>query len=200
MILSDIVARADGFNKDAYVKGAKLTRVLTEEELNRLHIAMDIARKQADDSTNFDIMNIGDRYTIAIDLEQAVANPGSDADIVLRKNDIITIPKYNNTVKISGGVLMPNTVTYVKGEGFKHYINSAGGYLKEAMKRKVYMVHMNGDVASKGSAKFKVQPGTEIVVPVKEKRNSQTMATVLSMATSVTSIAAMVATIVNLTK
>lgn len=198
--LSDIVARADGFNKDAYVKGAKLTRVLTEEELNRLHIAMDIARKQADDSTNFDIMNIGDRYTIAIDLEQAVANPGSDADIVLRKNDIITIPKYNNTVKISGGVLMPNTVTYVKGEGFKHYINSAGGYLKEAMKRKVYMVHMNGDVAPKGSANFKIQPGTEIVVPMKEKRDSQAMATVLSMATSVTSIAAMVAAIVNLTK
>lgn len=198
--LSDIVARADGFNKDAYVKGAKLTRVLTEEELERLHIAMDIAKKQTEDSLDFDMMDIGDRYTIAIDLEQAVANPGTDADIVLRKNDIITVPKYNNTVKISGGVLKPNTVAYAKGEGFKHYINSSGGYLKESMRRKVYMVHMNGDVASKGSAKFKVQPGTEIVVPVKEKRDSQTMATVLSMATSVTSIAAMVATIVNLTK
>lgn len=199
--LSDIVKRAEGFNKDAYVKGAKLTRVLTKEELSRLHLAMDIARTQANDSTVFDIAQVGDRFTIAIDLEKAVANPGSDADIVLRENDIISVPKYNNTVKISGGVLLPNTVSYNRGDGYKQYINGAGGFLKEAMKGKVYMVHMNGTVAKKGSRNFEVMPGTEIVVPMKkEKKNPQALATVLAAATSVTSIAAMVATIISVTK
>ncbi len=198
--LSDIVSKAEGFNKDAYVEGAKLTRVLTEQELERVRIAMAIAKKQSEDSLGLDMMAIEDRYTIAINLVEAVENPGSDADIVLRENDIITVPKYNNTVKVSGGVLSPNAVPYTMNSNFKKYINNSGGYLKGAMRNKVYMIHMNGDVASKGSSKFKVQPGTEIVVPVREKRDSQTMATVMSMATSVTSIAAMVATIVSMTK
>ncbi len=199
--LSDVVKRAEGFNKDAYVKGAKLTRVLTKEELERLYLAMDIAKTQANDSTVFDLSQIGDRYTIAIDLEKAVANPGSDADVVLRENDIISVPKYNNTVKVSGGVLLPNTVSYNKGMGYKQYINGAGGFLKEAMRGKVYMVHMNGSVATKGSSNFVVMPGTEIVVPMKkEKKSSQALSTIMTAATSVTSLAAMVATIVSVTK
>ena len=199
--LSDVVKRAEGFNKDAYVKGAKLTRVLTKEELERLYLAMDIAKTQANDSTVFDLAQIGDRYTIAIDLEKAVANPGSDADVVLRENDIISVPKYNNTVKVSGGVLLPNTVSYNKGMGYKQYINGAGGFLKEAMRGKVYMVHMNGSVATKGSSNFVVLPGTEIVVPMKkEKKGSQALSTIMTAATSVTSLAAMVATIVSVTK
>lgn len=199
--LSDVVKRAEGFNKDAYVKGAKLTRVLTKEELERLYLAMDIAKTQANDSTVFDLAQIGDRYTIAIDLEKAVANPGSDADVVLRENDIISVPKYNNTVKVSGGVLLPNTVSYNKGMGYKQYINGAGGFLKEAMRGKVYMVHMNGSVATKGSSNFVVLPGTEIVVPMKkEKKGSQALSTIMTAVTSVTSLAAMVATIVSVTK
>ena len=199
--LSDVVKRAEGFNKDAYVKGAKLTRVLTKEELERLYLAMDIAKTQANDSTVFDLAQIGDRYTIAIDLEKAVANPGSDADVVLRENDIISVPKYNNTVKVSGGVLLPNTVSYNKGMGYKQYISGAGGFLKEAMRGKVYMVHMNGSVATKGSSNFVVLPGTEIVVPMKkEKKGSQALSTIMTAVTSVTSLAAMVATIVSVTK
>ena len=199
--LSDVVKKAEGFNKDAYVEGAKLTRVLTPEEVQRLQIAMEIARKQADDSTTFEYMNVGDRFTIAIDLAQAVASPGSEADIVLRAGDIISVPKYNNTVKISGGVLYPNTVSYHKSMNFREYINGAGGYLKEAVKGKVYMVHMNGSVASKGSRNFVVKPGTEIVVPMRErKRNPQALAAIMGVATSTASLAAMVATIVSVTK
>ena len=199
--LSDVVKKAEGFNKDAYVKGAKLTRVLTPEEVQRLRIAMEIARKQADDSTTFQNMAVGDRFNIAIDLAAAVEAPGSEADIVLREGDIISVPKYNNTVKISGGVLYPNTVSYHKSNNFKQYINGAGGYLKEAVKGKVYMVHMNGSVASKGSKNFVVQPGTEIVVPMKERKsNPQALAAIMGVATSATSLAAMVATIVSVTK
>ncbi len=197
--LSDIVKRAEGFNRDAYVKGAKLTRILTKEELERLHLAMSIARTQADDSTIFDVTGIGDRFSIAIDLEKAVANPGSDADIVLRENDIIHVPKYNNTVKVSGGVLLPNTISYSRNRGYKQYIYGAGGFLKEAMKGKVYMVHMNGSVATKGSKDFEVMPGTEIVVPMRKKKNPQSVAAILAAATSATSLAAMVATIVSIT-
>ena len=51
-----------------------------------------------------------------------------DYDIILREEDIVYIPEYVNTVKISGSVMYPNTVTWEKGAKLKHYINMAGGY------------------------------------------------------------------------
>lgn len=199
--LSDIIERAQGFNQDAYVKGAKLTRTLTKEEFDRLKVAMEIVKKQSSDTTALDSLQIGETYTVAIDLEKAVANPGSVADVVLRAGDIISVPKLNSTVKISGGVLFPNTVSYDPKKSWKYYLSNAGGVTPDGLKRKVYMVHMNGSVAIKGDSNFKVQPGTEIVVPTKDKQNNgQGLASIMGIATSTASLAAMVTTIINQVK
>ena len=199
--LSDIIGRAQGFNNDAYVKGAKLTRTLTKEEFDRLKVAMEIAKKQASDTTAVDSLQIGESYTVAIDLEKAMAKPGSVADVVLREGDIISVPKVNSTVKISGGVLYPNTVSFDPKKSWQYYISNAGGVTADGIKRKVYMVHMNGSVATKGDSNFKVQPGTEIVVPTKDKQNKgQSLASIMGIATSTASLAAMVTTIINQVK
>ncbi len=196
--LSDVIRKAGGVGNDAYVKGAKLTRVLTDDEFDRLKTAMIIAKKQAADTTAIDSLEIGDRFSIAIDLEKAIKNPGTYADVVLRDNDIITVPKLNNTVKISGGVLYPNTISYNPDMRYKEYISNAGGFVKGSIPSRVYMVHMNGSVAKKGSKEFKVQPGTEIVVPLKDKTDrTQSTAAIMSLATSSASLAAMIVTIIN---
>lgn len=57
---------------------------------------------------------------------------------------------------------------------------------------------MNGKV-SKLSKGAKVQPGCEIVVPAKLKRK-MSVAETMSLGSSMSSIAAMIATIANLTK
>ena len=130
-----------------------------------------------------------------------MANPGSVADIVLREGDIISVPKVNSTVKISGGVLFPNTVSYDPKKSWKYYVSNAGGVTPEGMKRKIYMVHMNGSVATRGDSNFKVQPGTEIVVPTRDKQNKgQNLASIVGVATSTASLAAMVTTIINQVK
>lgn len=199
--LSDIIDRAQGFNQDAYVKGAKLTRTLTREEFERLEIAKEIAKKQVEDSTVIEELEIGQSYTVAIDLQAAMEKPGSVADIVLRTGDVITVPKYNSTVKISGSVLYPNTVAYEPGKSWKYYISNAGGVTQEGLKRKIFMVHMNGAVAAKGKYGFDVQPGTEIIVPAKERREQgQSLAAIMGIATSTASLAAMVTTIINQVK
>lgn len=199
--LSDIIQRAQGFNADAYVKGAKLTRTLTKEEFERLEVAKEIAKKQVEDTTAIDEIEIGERYTVAIDLEKAMENPGSVADVVLRTGDIISVPKYNSTVKISGSVLFPNVVAYVPGKSWEYYISNAGGVTQDGFKKKTYMVHMNGSVASKGNSGFKVQPGTEIIVPAKERQEKgQSLAAIMGIATSTASLAAMVTTIINQVK
>jgi protein involved in polysaccharide export with SLBB domain len=197
--LSDIINRAGGFNKSAYVKGAKLTRTLTEEEYDRLVVAMEIAKTRVADSVELDMMEIGESYTIAIDLEKAVAEPGGIADVVLRTGDVISVPKFNSTVKISGAVMYPNTVSYNPKYNFSNYLANAGGVTQSGIKRKTYMVHMNGSVATKGDPNFKVQPGTEIVVPTREepKGGGQTLAAILGIATTTASLAAMVTSIVN---
>lgn len=199
--LSDIIDRAQGFNSDAYVKGAKLTRTLTKEEFERLQVAKDIAKKQVEDSVAVEEMVIGESYTVAIDLEKAMKNPGSVADVILRTGDVISVPKYNSTVKISGAVLYPNVVAYEPGKPWSYYISNAGGVTQNAKKNKTFMVHMNGAVAAKGKQGFSVQPGTEIIVPDKEKREQgQSLAAILGIATSTASLAAMVTTIVNQVK
>lgn len=199
--LSDIIHRAQGFNSDAYVKGAKLTRTLTKEEFERLQVAKDIAKKQVEDSVAVEEMVIGESYTVAIDLEQAMKNPGSVADVILRTGDVISVPKYNSTVKISGAVLYPNTVAYAPGKPWSYYISNAGGVTQNAKKNKTFMVHMNGAVAAKGKQGFSVQPGTEIIVPDKEKREQgQSLAAIMGIATSTASLAAMVTTIINQVK
>lgn len=196
--LSDIISRASGFSNEAYVKGAKLTRTLTKEEFDRLKIAMDIAKKEVEDSTALEEMTIGESYTVAIDMEKAMANPGSIADVILRAGDVISVPAYNSTVKISGAVLYPNTVAFDPKKNWNYYISNAGGVSKDGLKRKVYMVHMNGSVATKGDANFKVQPGTEIIVPAKNRQDGgQNLAAIMGIATSTASLAAMVTTIIN---
>ena len=196
--LSDIINRASGFTKEAYVKGAKLTRTLTKEEYDRLKVAMEIAKKQVADSSAVDSLEIGESYTVAIDMEKAMANPGSVADVILREGDVISVPAYNSTVKISGAVLYPNTVAFDPKKSWNYYISNAGGVSKDGLKRKVYMVHMNGSVATKGDSNFKVQPGTEIIVPAKNRHEGgQNLAAIMSIATSTASLAAMVTTIIN---
>ena len=196
--LSDIVERAQGFTKDAYAKGAKLTRTLTKEEFDRLKVAMEIARKQVGDSTAVDSLEIGENYTVAINIVAALAKPGSVADVILREGDVISIPQFNSTVKISGAVLYPNTVSYDNKKNWKYYLSNAGGVTQDGVKRKVYMVHPNGSVATKGDSNFRVQPGTEIVIPAKTKRDGgASIASIMGIATSTASLAAMVTTIIN---
>lgn len=204
--LSDVVARAEGFTADAYIKGAILKRVMTENEILKMETAMDIAANNqltnANDTTVLDVKEIGDTFTIGIDLAEAVKNPGSYADIILRSGDILDVPQMNNTVKISGGVYFPNTVAYNPSYSWKEYVHKAGGFVKGARKRKTYAIYMDGSAAVRGSSKFKMEPGMEIVVPQVTESDGRkvSMAEVASLTSSISSVAYMAALLMNMLK
>ena len=141
---------------------------------------------------------VPDYYSVGIELDKAIQNPNSDANIVLREGDRLIIPQYNATVKVSGAVMYNNTVAYRAGKSAKYYINAAGGFAQNARKSNAYIIYMNGMV-SKLSTGAKVQPGCEIVVPSKISRKA-TAAENMSIASSATSMAAMIATIANVLK
>ncbi len=199
--ISELVAKAGGPTPFAYVKGAKLRRQANAEEIQRMHRVLSLLRRQVGEAMLDSLgIRVENSFIVGIDLEEALKNPGSDADIVLREGDQIFIPEYNNTVKIDGAVMMPNTVTYQKGKNVKYYISQAGGYGDDAKKRKKFIIYMNGQIAEvKRNSKGQIEPGCEIIVPSKRRKNTNWSA-ILSGASAIGSLGIMAATIANLTK
>ena len=219
--LSELFKKAGGATDQAYLKGARIIRKANEQEKQRMEAVLKMQREEIQknllqlasssnnasaisqtskdvERTNIEKFNVPSEYPVGIDLPEALANPGSDADIILREGDRLVIPQYNGTVKINGAVMFANTVAYEKGKKASYYIDQAGGFASDALKSKAYIIYMNGKVA-KLSHGAKVQPGSEIVIPAKLKRKMST-AEMMSMGSSMSSIAAMIATIANMSK
>lgn len=195
--LSDLVKQAGGVSQWAYVKGARLSRKMTPEEKTRVKSTLDVL-DNTKDSLDVDKLNISDSYFVGIDLEAALANPGGDADIILREDDILLVPEYLNVVKISGNVLYPNVVTYDPGMKVKDYVNMAGGYGFQAKKNRAYIVYINGNVAkARKLKKGVVQPGCEIIIPQRMQKEGS-IERMLSIASTSSSIATMLATVYNI--
>ena len=145
-------------------------------------------------------IRVENTFTVGIDLEKALAKPGSTADLVLREGDVVSIPKNNNTITINGAVMVPNTVSYIEGKNINYYINQSGGYSENAKKSKKFIVYMNGQVTKvKGSGKKQIEPGCEIIVPSKAKKKAN-ISNILGFATTFSTLGVMVASIANLIK
>lgn len=198
--LTDLIKRAGGLTDDAYIEGARLIRQMTEEEIRRKEDAIRMA-KASSDSLSIKTMDLSTSYPVGINLEKALAKPSSDFNLVLREGDLLIVPEFVNTVKINGAVMYPNTVSFKEGENLKYYLNQAGGYTTLARKSRAYVVYMNGTVARLKKRNSKaIQPGCEIVIPSKDARNRMSTAEVLGVGSSIASMAAVIATLINVLK
>ena len=199
--ISEIIRQTGGLTNTAYPTGARLERKITPEERLRMETVLKMVKAQSGDKDTLDIkkLDIGNTYYVGIHLDQALANPGSDEDIVLREGDRIIVPEYTGTVKISGDVMYPNTVSYREGKSVKYYINQAGGWGNRAKKSRTYIIYMNGTVARVGY-NTKVMPGCEIVVPSKPASGRMTIQEIMAIGSGTASIATMLASIANLLK
>lgn len=198
--LSDALAMAGGVTENAYLRGARLVRKLTEEERVRMRATLDAVQNiltDRGDSISWRKMDLENNYPVGIHLDEALENPGSDADIILREGDQIFVPEYNGIVKVSGDVLFPNTVFYESGKNYKYYVNQSGGFGNRAKKSKTFIVYQNGTIGipSKGA---KPEPGCEIVVPSKKRRNPLNLANVATATSSLTSLATLIIALTKL--
>lgn len=196
--LSDLVQKAGGLNDWAYVKGARLLRQMNAEEYARFQATIETVGRGRD-SVDVNALDFERVYTVGIELDKALAAPGGDFDLVLREGDRLIIPEYTNTVKISGNVMQPNTVTFVPNQTVRDYVMQAGGYGFRSKKSKAYVVYMNGTIAKARKLSYDViQPGCEIVIPNKREKNANSLQQFLSVATTSSSIATMLATVGNI--
>lgn len=139
-------------------------------------------------------------YQIAIDINKIMQKPGSELDLVLRDKDEIVIPKTDNRVKISGGVLRPTNIVYIDGLTINECISAAGGISEYAKRARAYVVYANGK--SKRTKHFgffrlnpTIKPGSEIVLPETNEKKDKPFTTFIQFTTVLAQIAGTIATI-----
>ena len=175
--LSEAIKAAGGVTAEAYVRGARVERVLNEDERFRVESLMKMARQQTGRGLDTTTVTRTDSiYYVGIHLDKALEHPGSDYDIILREGDRLVVPEYNGTVKINGNVMYPNT-----------------------RRSRTYILYQNGTV-SKAKGNAKIEPGCEIIVPSKTRTTQQTIATIGSLGTSMATIVTLLISVMNLLK
>lgn len=171
--ISDLIKMAGGITPFAFIEGAQYSRKTSE---------------------------LGVEF-LAVDLKKIMENPGGDNDLFLRDGDQLHIPQFIQTVKVTGSVQNPFSVSYEKGKSLRYYIDRSGGFSTDALKRKVYVRYANGATAStKGLFKRnfpEVKPGSQIVVPQKPKKENVGVGQWLSIASAFSSIAVAIAAVLR---
>lgn len=198
--LSDAVKMAGGVSDAAYLRGARLVRVMNEEERVRQQASLQAIQNiltERGDSIAFGKLELGDTYSVgSISMRLLIILVAVMISSFERAISFF-VPEYNGTVKISGDVFFPNVVSFVNGKKANYYVDQAGGYGNRAKKSKTFIVYQNGTVglASKGA---KPEPGCEIIVPSKKRKNPLNLGAFISAGTSLASLATMVVALTKL--
>ena len=196
--ISELIKAAGGVTDEAYVRGARIERPLNEDEKFRLNRLLKMVEMQGGSGLDAGKVSQDTVYYVGIELDKALANPGSDYDVILREGDRLVVPEYSGTVKINGNVMYPNTVAYSKGKSYKWYINEAGGYGNGAKRSKAFILYQNGKVSK--ASKGKVEPGCEIIIPNKTRSVNDNISMIANLGTSLATMVTMIATVTNLIK
>ena len=141
--VAELIDRANGLLETGYPEGARFFRL--QDDLGRINL----------------------------DLPTALADPPSQANILLQPGDSLHIPEYSPTVVVDGAVNSPVTVLYREGEDLDYYLAGAGGYRNDADKGRVSVRYANGLAQTR--SKFLLWssypapgPGSVVTVPAKD--------------------------------
>tara|TARA_R100000908_G_scaffold65426_1_gene56320 strand:- start:48800 stop:51217 length:2418 start_codon:yes stop_codon:yes gene_type:complete len=185
--LSDLIEKSGGLTEFAYPKGASLTRQF-DQDMEDLDVNLD------DSVTTQQVESLSQ---VGIQLTQALNNKNSNYDLLLQAGDEIEIPKRLQTVQVRGEVLYPINIRHEGGRNFRSYINAAGGFTEIANTKSAYIVYANGEVdRTKRFLFFKsypeVRPGSVIIIPPKEQREGLSTGELISVMSTIVSMAAIV--------
>lgn len=188
--ISSLINRAGNLTGTANVDGASLLRKRKKSDIE------DQLRKDQfkELENNFNGVEINERSSdnvlydkIGINLSDILKNPGGSEDLIIEDGDILDIPILKQIVKISGEVIHPTTVTFDAGFNLKDYINHSGGFTQKSARTKGYVIYANGRIDRTRHFLFfknypKILPGSEIIIPTKNK-NTQQLASLINVYT-----------------
>jgi protein involved in polysaccharide export with SLBB domain len=177
-----------------------------QKQLGNTNTDQNANKKNLADTINA-IMNElnNDYYQIALDINYIITHPGSEDDLVLKDKDELVIPKVDNRIKISGGVLRPTNIVYRNGININDCISAAGGVSEYAKRGRAYVVYANGKSnRTKHFGFFRIspaiKPGSEVILPETNEKIEKPLTTILSFTTVIAQVIAALATVKLLTK
>ncbi|OCX53938.1 capsule biosynthesis protein [Mucilaginibacter sp. PPCGB 2223] len=215
--ISSLVKRAGGLTAYADIEGGTLRRTSDNGGLdsdkgkldsailrqNRLDRLLQL-QKTFKDSTN-NVLEQVKNDNVGIDLKKILDNPGSDIDLILEEGDVLIIPKQQQLVKVNGEVLFPSSVIYSSSKSLRGYVDNAGGFSPDALRRRAYVVYANGTVKSTHTFLFfrsypKIKAGSQIVVPKKPVTRGLSAAESVGLLGGLASMGAVIIGIISLVK
>ena len=123
-------------------------------------------------------------------------------DFEIGINSVITASPIENVINIQGNVYNPGLVTHSKRFRYGRYIELAGGYKPDTLKRKIYIKRANGNIEKVNgffiSRGKKVYPGDTIVVPMNENPSEFNITSFISnLSTTLANLAAILIIVDN---
>ncbi len=212
----DVILRAGGLTSLADLDGVKIKRPIKAEQiedLERVDLNLDKTKSSEDvkldkpEKTNDTLSNkLAKKLkeelkfaTIPVDWREIIKNPANNTNVTLFPGDEIVVALYNESVKVTGNVLLTSEIPYTKGKGFSYYIDAVGGVDARGWKRKAYVIYPNGKADVAGSFLFfhsypKVIAGSQIVVPEKPATKKMSTGEWVSIGSVITSLALLIVT------
>lgn len=202
--IGDIIKRAGGLSPQANPGGVKIKRPIKSEQIEDLgRIDLNLGKGDTIQKRLTDKVIQLKYATIPVDWERIMKDEKHVSNVILLPGDLIEVSAFQESVKISGNVLLNSEIPYRKGKGFSYYINSVGGIDNKGWKRKSYIIYPNGKADVTGSFLFfrsypEVKPGSQIVVPAKPETKKMSTGEIVGIASILTSLAGVVIGILSL--
>jgi len=197
----DIIQRAGGLTSVANLDGVKIKRPIQAKQIEDLeNVNLNLGKKDSIQNKLTKKLKEDLKYsTIPVEWRKIVKDPNDNTNVTLFPKDEIEVSFYNESVKVTGSVLLTSEIPYEKGNGFSYYIGAVGGVDAKGWKKKAYIIYPNGKAAVSSTFFFirsypKVLPGSQIVVPEKPDNKKMSTAELVSIGSVITSLALLIVT------
>jgi protein involved in polysaccharide export with SLBB domain len=197
----DVIQRAGGLTAVANIDGVKIKRPIQAKQIEELeNVNLNLGKKDSIQNKLTKKLKEDLKYaTIPVDWRKIVKDPTDKTNVTLFPGDEIEVSIYNESVKVTGSVLLTSEIPYSRGKGFNYYLNAVGGTDAKGWKDKTYIIYPNGKAAVSSSFFFirsnpKVLPGSQIVVPEKPETRKMSTGEWVSIGSVITSLALLIVT------
>lgn len=197
----DVIQRAGGLTSVANLDGVKIKRPIQAKQIEELeNVNLNLGKKDSIQDKLTKKLKEDLKYaTIPIDWREIVKDPSDKTNVTLFPGDEIEVSVYNESVKVTGNVLLTSEIPYDKGKGFDYYLGAVGGTDAKGWKKKAYIIYPNGKAAVSSTFFFirsypKVLPGSQIVVPEKPETRKMSTGEWVSIGSVITSLALLIVT------
>jgi len=201
----DVIQRAGGLTSVANLDGVKIKRPINAKQIEELeNVNLNLGKNDSVQNALSKRLKDDLKYaTLPVDWRKIIKDPSDNTNVTLFPGDEIEVSVYNESVKVTGSVLLTSEIPYEKGKGFSYYLGAVGGTDAKGWKKKAYIIYPNGKAAVSSTFFFirsypKVLPGSQIVVPEKPEGKKMSTGEIVSIASVLASLAGVVIAILSL--